>query len=161
MPATDPLPPVTDEHRRQAFALNAHKWPGVTFEEALRVDIRRKLIEVCAHALRTAEARADRRQQQYRAPRWSADKCTARKIHDHILRSGSNSIGDFERLAGVNTCNHAERVALWDKFKHLFATPGNAAMDAVMAECRRVAARRVNAGELTLWLPSMAQGGAA
>ena len=25
------------------------------------------------HTLRTAEARADRRQQQYRAPRWSAD----------------------------------------------------------------------------------------
>ena len=108
-----------------------------------------------------AEARADRRQQQYRAPRWSAAKCTARKIQDHILSSGSNSIGDFERLAGVNTRNHAERVALWDKFKHLYATPGNAAMDAVMAECRRVAARRVNAGELTLWLPSMAQGGAA
>ena len=75
MRATDtpPLPEVTDAHRRQAFALNAHKWPGVTFEEALRVDIRKKLIEVCAHALRTAEARADRRQQQYRAPRWSAD----------------------------------------------------------------------------------------
>ena len=69
MPTTDPLPPVTDAHRRQAFELNAHKWPGVTFEEALRVDIRRKLIEVCAHALRTAEARAARRQQQYRAPR--------------------------------------------------------------------------------------------
>ena len=56
MRATDtpPLPPVTDAHRRQAWALNAHKWPGVTFEEALRVDIRKKLIEVCAHAPRTA-----------------------------------------------------------------------------------------------------------
>jgi hypothetical protein len=91
----------------------------------------------------------------------TSTKCTARKIQDHVLSSGSNSIGDFERLAGVNTCNHAEREALWDKFKHLFATPGNAAMDAVMAECRSVAARRVNAGQLTLWLPSMKQGGAA
>ena len=57
MPTTD-LPPVTDAHRRQAWALNAHKWPGVTFEEALRVDIRKKLIEARAHQLRTREALA-------------------------------------------------------------------------------------------------------
>lgn len=73
MPAADPLPEVTDEHRRQAFALHAPKWPGVTFDEAMQVDIRRKLIEVCAHVLRKNQARADRRQQPYRTTRWSAD----------------------------------------------------------------------------------------
>lgn len=73
MPAADPLPDVTDEHRRQAFALNAHKWPGVTFEEAMRVDIRFRIIEACAHVLRKNEARTERRQQPYRTTRWSAD----------------------------------------------------------------------------------------
>lgn len=73
MPATEPLPEVTDEHRRQAFALHAPKWPGVTFEQAMQVDIRRKLIEVCAHALRKDQTRADRHPQPYRTTRPSAD----------------------------------------------------------------------------------------
>ncbi len=73
MPAADPLPEVTDEHRRQAFALNAHKWPGVTFEEAMRVDIRFRIIEACAHVLRKNHARADRHPQPYRTTRPSAD----------------------------------------------------------------------------------------
>ena len=56
MPATDPLPPVTDAHRRQAFAL--FRWPGVTFEQAMAVDLRRRLIEACAHGIRKREHQA-------------------------------------------------------------------------------------------------------
>lgn len=73
MPAADPLPEVTDEHRRRAFALHAVQWPGVTFDEAMQVDIRRKLIEACASALRKDQARADRHPQPYRTTRSSAD----------------------------------------------------------------------------------------
>lgn len=93
-------------------------------------------------------------------PAQPAAKITAKHIKDHILQSGSNCIGDFERLAGINTESKAERQALWDQFRHLYSLPGNAAMHAVMDECRRIAARRVNAGELCLWLPRM-EGGAA
>lgn len=89
-----------------------------------------------------------------------AAKITAKHIRDHITRSGSNCIGDYERLAGINTESRSERQALWDQFRNLYSLPGNAAMHAVMDECRRIAARRVNDGELCLWLPSM-QGGAA
>jgi len=53
------LPPVTDEHRRQAFAL--FKWPGVTFEQAMAVDLRRRLIEACAHGIRKREHQAQQR----------------------------------------------------------------------------------------------------
>jgi len=55
------LPPVTDAHRRQAFAL--FRWPGVTFEQAMAVDLRRRLIEACAHGIRTREHQAQQRQQ--------------------------------------------------------------------------------------------------
>ena len=60
-PADTPLPPVTDAHRRQAFAL--FKWPGVTFEQAMAVDLRRRLIEACAHGIRTREHQACQREQ--------------------------------------------------------------------------------------------------
>lgn len=55
MPATA-LPPVTDAHRRAAF--EAFAWPGLTYEAALRVDLRRRLIEARAHHIRTQEATA-------------------------------------------------------------------------------------------------------
>jgi hypothetical protein len=58
MPTVE-LPPVTDAHRRQAFAL--FKWPGVTFEQAMAVDLRRRLIEACAHGIRTREYQASQR----------------------------------------------------------------------------------------------------
>lgn len=51
---TQQLPPVTDAHRRQAFAMFA--WPGLTFEAAMRIDMRRRLIEARAHGIRKAEA---------------------------------------------------------------------------------------------------------
>ena len=53
------LPPVTDEHRRAAFAL--FHWPDVTYEQAMRVDLRRRLIEACAHGIRTREHQARQR----------------------------------------------------------------------------------------------------
>jgi len=66
-PGADQLPPVTDEHRRQAFEL--FKWPGVTFEQAMAVDLRARLIEACAHGIRTREWQASQRAQ--RASRYS------------------------------------------------------------------------------------------
>ena len=65
------LPPVTDAHRRQAFA--TQRWPGITYEQAMAVDIRRKIIEVCAHVLRTRQARKAAAQQPYPRERWNAD----------------------------------------------------------------------------------------
>jgi hypothetical protein len=47
------MPPVTDAHRQAAFA--SMHWRGISFEQAMRVDLRRRLIECRAHALRTAE----------------------------------------------------------------------------------------------------------
>lgn len=61
MPSIE-LPPVTDVHRRQAFAL--FHWPGVTFEQAMAIDIRRRLVEACAHSIRTREHRAQTKAQR-------------------------------------------------------------------------------------------------
>lgn len=52
MSAAD-LPPVTDAHRLAAFA--AMCWTGWTYAQAMQYDMRRRLIECRAHALRTAE----------------------------------------------------------------------------------------------------------
>lgn len=66
------LPPVTDDHRRRAFALFA--WPGMTFEQAMAMDMRRRFIEARAHCLRTKEARAaaTTTDQADRRPSWCA-----------------------------------------------------------------------------------------
>lgn len=58
MPTID-LPPVTDAHRRAAFA--KQHWPGLTFEQAMAVDIRRRIVEACAHQIRTQEFRKGER----------------------------------------------------------------------------------------------------
>lgn len=58
---------MTDAHRRQAFAL--FRWPGVTYEQAMAVDLRARLIEACAHGIRTREWHASQRAQ--RASRYS------------------------------------------------------------------------------------------
>lgn len=55
------LPPVTDATRQQAFAL--FHWPGITFEAAMAVDLRRRLIDACAHGIRTREHQAQQRHQ--------------------------------------------------------------------------------------------------
>lgn len=94
MPATEPLPPVTDEHRRQAFAL--FKWPGVTFEQAMRVDLRARLIEACAHGIRTREWQAARRAQ--RPARYSA-WCQQAIFGARIKPAHATTAQDIKRLA--------------------------------------------------------------
>lgn len=47
------LPPVTDAHRHAAF--EAMGWKDWTYEQAMRFDMRRRLIECRAHQLRTRE----------------------------------------------------------------------------------------------------------
>ena len=57
MPTTD-LPPVTDAHRQQAFALFGWARFGWTYAAAMQNNLRAKLIEARAHQLRTREALA-------------------------------------------------------------------------------------------------------
>lgn len=70
-PADSP-PPVTDAHRRQAFA--KFHWPGLTFEQAMAVDLRARLIEASAHSIRIREWLASHRAQRAaRYTRWCQD----------------------------------------------------------------------------------------
>lgn len=48
-----PMPEVTDAHRRAAF--DAMGWAGWAFEQAMANDTRRRVIECRAHQLRTRE----------------------------------------------------------------------------------------------------------
>jgi hypothetical protein len=60
MPRTLPaLPPVTDHHRRAAFTLLS--WPDCTFEQAMNNDLKHRVIEACASALRKREWQQARR----------------------------------------------------------------------------------------------------
>lgn len=63
------------------------------------------------------------------------------------------SIGQMEALAGVNVQSHAERTALWKKFRHLFSGPSQTLVDAVMDHCAAIALRRIKRGELSLVPP--------
>lgn len=60
------------------------------------------------------------------------------------------TIGDYERLAGINTCSHRERTVLWNEFRHLYSGPPQRLVDAVMERCAEIALRRIAAGELVL-----------
>lgn len=82
----------------------------------------------------------------------SGKKLTAKHV-DAFLHRSPCSIGQIEALAGVNPQNEAERQELWQQFSHLYALPNHAAMNAVMLHCKAIAAKRANAGELTLWNP--------
>jgi hypothetical protein len=93
MPAIE-LPPVTDAHRQQAFALFG--WPGVTFEQAMAVDMRRRLIEACAHGIRTREYQAgqrDARKASYHP--W----CQAAIFGARPIPAGARPSIDLKRLA--------------------------------------------------------------
>ena len=59
MPTPD-LGPVTDAHRRAAFARLALR--GLSFEAAMAIDGHRRVIEAYAHQLRTREWQAQHRQ---------------------------------------------------------------------------------------------------
>jgi len=61
-----------------------------------------------------------------------------------------SSIGDIERLAGINTNSVAERKALWDRFRDLYSGPSQALIDAVMDHCSVIALKRIKAGEISL-----------
>lgn len=63
------------------------------------------------------------------------------------------SIGDIERLAGIDTYDEAARKSLWDGFRHLYAGPSQVLIDAVMDHCAAIAIRRINAGELCFFNP--------
>lgn len=80
-------------------------------------------------------------------------------IAHHLRATHATSIGDTERLAGINTSDRSERCAVWDKFLHLRDTrlPGETTdprCAAVMKECRRIAARMVNEGRMCLVPPT-------
>lgn len=60
------------------------------------------------------------------------------------------SIGQTEALAGINVQSHAERTALWVKFRHLFSGNSQKLVDAVMDHCAAIALRRIENGELSL-----------
>lgn len=82
-------------------------------------------------------------------------KMTEHQIDQHLRITGATSIGDTERLAGINTFNRAERLQVWDKFKNLRSDrlPGETTdprCAAVMRECRKIAARMVNSGRMSL-----------
>lgn len=55
MPTTD-LPPVTDAHRQQAFALFGWGRFGWTYAAAMQNNLRAKLIEARAHQLQIGRA---------------------------------------------------------------------------------------------------------
>lgn len=61
----------------------------------------------------------------------------------------SGSVGELEALAGINVQCHAERAALWNKFRHLSGDP--LVMHAqVMDHCASIALRRINRREICL-----------
>lgn len=63
---------------------------------------------------------------------------------------GGSSIGQIEALAGINVQCHAERSALWQQFRHLFAGDTQTLIDAVMDHCASIALTRIKQGELSL-----------
>jgi len=88
------LPPVTDAHRRQAFAL--FRWPGVTFEQAMAVDLRRRLIEACAHGIRTSEHQSTEKEaRKARYHPW----CQAAIFGARPIPTGAKPATDLKRLA--------------------------------------------------------------
>lgn len=60
-PHTDGLPPVTDAHRREAFARMGWAAQGWTYAAAMANDTRHRALEAFAHTLRTREWMATQR----------------------------------------------------------------------------------------------------
>lgn len=86
-------------------------------------------------------------------------RCTTKQIEAHLRATCARTLGDIERLAGINTLNERERHDLWFGFRHLFPEPHDAVWAAVKGECLRRTAAMVTAGTLSLW-PRM-EGGTA
>ena len=90
----EPLPPVTDEHRRRAFAL--FSWPGVTFEAAMAVDMRRRLIEArAAHIRKQDQQLADKADHKARRAGW----CQAAIFGARPIPMGAKPAPDLKRRA--------------------------------------------------------------
>lgn len=68
----------------------------------------------------------------------------------HPIGCTLTSIGDIERLAGINTQCERERTNLWRPFVHLGEPGGIDAVDAVMELCAQRILGRIQAGELSL-----------
>lgn len=60
------------------------------------------------------------------------------------------SIGQDEALAGINVQSHAERTALWAKFRNYFSGDSQTLVDMVMDHCAAITLRRIKNGELSL-----------
>ena len=60
------------------------------------------------------------------------------------------SIGQAEALAGIDIQSHAERTALWGRFRHLFSGEPQVLVDAVMDHCAVTTLKRIKRGELSL-----------
>jgi hypothetical protein len=68
----------------------------------------------------------------------------------HGIGCQLNTVGDIERLAGVNTNSLADRSALWNQFRSLYEGPAEILIDAVMDHCSALALARIAAGEVCL-----------
>jgi hypothetical protein len=84
-----------------------------------------------------------RRQQAITARQQLAAMC-------HPIGCTLTSIGDIERLAGINTQCERERTNLWRPFVHLGEPGGADVVDAVMEHCAQRILGRLQAGELSL-----------
>lgn len=78
-------------------------------------------------------------------------RCTAKHIQQHLTKTRGTSIGDVEQLAGINIQCHAERRALWFKYRELFTGPHDVLWSAIKADLLKRTAHMVNAGQLSLY----------
>lgn len=82
-------------------------------------------------------------------------KITAKQIEHHLHSTGATSVGDTERLAGIDTSDRSDRMRAWGKFQHLrqerfHGERQDPCCAAAMRECHKIAARMVNAGQMSL-----------
>ena len=74
MAASAVMPDVTESHRLAAF--QTMRWKGWTYEQAQADPIRRRVLEVCAHAIRKRQWLQEQRAQNRRG-RWFDAKAAA------------------------------------------------------------------------------------
>lgn len=60
------------------------------------------------------------------------------------------SIGDYERLAGINTESETDRRELWWQFQPMFKGPTQPLFDAVVDHCAEIALTAIREGRLCL-----------
>jgi hypothetical protein len=86
------LPPVTDQHRLQAF--QAMRWHGWTYEQAMADPIRARLVECRAHQLRKQQWQQARRQQRWTRTPWPTPKTAARPAAQDMKRAAAGDRDD-------------------------------------------------------------------